>query len=91
VQPDQVRITLDQRIAYYRPCEDPTSIDGATTPGLLLRTEPDPVLEVKHAGALPPWCRELVSGLRRSSYSKFRSLVQSLEEARRTADRVDRL
>ena len=91
VQRDQVRITLDQEIAYYRPGEDPTSAQEATAPGLLLRSEPGLVLEVKHVGPLPPWCRELVSGLRRSKYSKFRNLVLFLAEARRAADRVDRL
>jgi len=91
VRADQVRITLDQGISYYRPCEDPTSLDGATAPGLLLQTESSLVLEVKYAGALPDWGRELVSGLRRSSYSKFRNLVLSLAEARRAANRVDRL
>jgi len=82
---DQVRITLDQEIAYYRPCKDPFSLADATAPELLLRREPGLVLEVKHAGAVPPWCRSLVSGLRRSKYSKFRNLVQSLAEARRAS------
>src|SRR6185503_20798550 len=82
---DQVRITLDQEIAYYRPCDDPYSAQGATAPELLLRSEPGLVLEVKHAGAVPAWCRSLVSGLRRSKYSKFRNLVQSLAEARRAS------
>jgi len=86
VKQDQVRITLDQGIAYHRLGGDPFS-----APGLLLRSEPDLVLEVKHGGALPPWCRELVSGLRRSRYSKFRNLVLTLAEARRSPDRVDRL
>jgi hypothetical protein len=91
VKRDQVRITLDHEIAYYRPSEDPTSAQSARAPGLLLRSEPGLVLEVKHGGALPRWCRDLVSGLRRSKYSKFRNLIQSLEETRRAADRVDRL
>ena len=87
---DQVRITLDQQIAYYRLGEDPYSMDVAMAPGLLLRSEPDLVLEVKHGGTLPPWCRDLVSGLRRSKYSKFRNLVKSLAQARRSSERVDR-
>ena len=91
VRGDQVRITLDQEIVYYRPCDEPYSAQEATAPELLLRSEPGLVLEVKHAGAVPPWCRELLSGLRRSRYSKFRNLVQSLSEARRAAERVDRL
>jgi hypothetical protein len=90
VQRDQVRITLDQEIAYYRPGKDPYSAQEATAPGLLLRSEPGLVLEVKHVGALPPWCRDMVSGLRPSKYSKFRNLVRFLAEARRAADRVDR-
>jgi hypothetical protein len=91
VRGDQVRITLDQEIAYYRLCDEPYSAQGATAPELLLRSEPGLVLEVKHAGAVPPWCRDLLSGLRRSRYSKFRNLIQSLSEARRAAERVDRL
>ena len=91
VRSDQVRITLDQQIAYYRPSVDPFSAEGAAAPGLLLRREPDLVLEVKHGGLLPPWGRDLVSGLRRSRYSKFRNLVLSLAEARRATRRVDRL
>lgn len=81
----QVRITLDQEIAYYGPCENPYQAPGSTASGLLLRREPELVLEVKHAGVLPPWCRELVSGLRRSRYSKFRNLVRWVEESRKAA------
>jgi hypothetical protein len=88
---DQVRITLDQQIAYYRLGADPYSLPLATAPGLLLRSEPDLVLEVKHGGELPAWGRDLVTGLRRSKYSKFRNLVHSLAEARRSSQRVDRL
>src|SRR6185503_6735259 len=54
VKQDQVRITLDQEIAYYRLCGDPYSVQSARAPGLLLRSEPDLILEVKHGGALPP-------------------------------------
>lgn len=81
----QVRITLDQEIAYYGPCENPCQTPGSTRSGLLLWREPEPVLEVKRVGSLPPWCRELVSGLRRSRYSKFRNLVRTLEESRKAA------
>lgn len=91
VRQDQVRITLDQGIAYYRLCGDPFPARGARAPGMLLRSEPGLILEVKHGGALPPWCRRLVSGLRRSRYSKFRNLVLTLAEAGRSPDRVDRL
>jgi hypothetical protein len=74
----QVRITLDREIAYFRP------------EGLMLRRETEPVLEVKHGGRLAPWCEGLVSGLRPSTYSKFRTLVRFLAESGRTTGRVDR-
>lgn len=90
VSRDQVRITLDQGITYFRPSLDPYSIPGSTAPGLRLHQEPALVLEVKHGGALPAWGEELVAGLTRSKYSKFRNLVLSLQEHGRSADRVDR-
>jgi hypothetical protein len=86
----QARITLDLDIAYYRPRSHPLSPDGMESPSLLLRREAEPVLEVKHGGELAPWCEALVSGLRPSTYSKFRNLVRFLAESRRTTRRVDR-
>jgi hypothetical protein len=87
---DRVRITIDQEISYYRPCEVPFSDEDAMSAGLLLGSESGLVLEVKHAGVLPPWCKDLVSGLRRSKYSKFRNLVLSLAQVGKAADHVDR-
>jgi hypothetical protein len=81
-----VRITLDLDIAYHRPAAGRPGMRGA-----LLCREPDPVLEVKHVGCVPPSCRRLLEGLRPSGYSKFRNLVRSLREADGNADRVDRL
>lgn len=86
-----LRITLDRDIAYYRPTAHPYVAHGSDMPELLLRREPEPVLEVKHVGVLPPWCDELLSGLERSTYSKFRSLLQFLAETGKGTDRVDRL
>jgi hypothetical protein len=86
----QTRITLDREIAYFRPESRPFSPDGSERPSLLLRWESEPVLEVKHAGRLAPWCEALVGGLRPSTYSKFRNLIRVLEEAGRTTGRVDR-
>ncbi|RPH35518.1 MAG: polyphosphate polymerase domain-containing protein [Planctomycetota bacterium] len=85
-----MRITLDREIAYFRPETHPFSPDGSERPSLLLRREAAPVLEVKHAGQLAPWLEEIVSGLRPSTYSKFRNLVRFLAEAGRTTRRVDR-
>jgi len=82
---DLVRITLDLEIAYHRPCEEPGML------GPLLRREREPVLEVKHVGCLPESCLRLLNGLRHSTYSKFRNLVQSLSEFGGEAERVDRL
>ena len=86
-----VRITLDREIAYFRSEDRPFASQGTDRPSLLLRRETEPVLEVKHAGQLAPWCEGLVSGLRPSTYSKFRSLVRFLAESGRTTGRVDRL
>jgi hypothetical protein len=83
----QTRITLDREIAYFRPESSPFSQEGSDRPSLLLRWEPSPVLEVKHAGRLAPWCEALVAGLRPSTYSKFRNLVRVLEEAGRKTGR----
>lgn len=81
-----VRITIDMDIAYHRP--------SATAPGMggpLLRREPEPVLELKHFGSVPPSCLDLLSRLRPSNHSKFRNLVQSLSAIDGERDRVDRL
>jgi hypothetical protein len=79
VRNPQLRITLDRGIAYFRPSSE------------LLRLESEPVLEVKHAGTLPAWCEELTSGLRNTTYSKFRNLILSLSDSGKVTDRVDRL
>ena len=86
---DIVRITLDQEITYHRPAVSSSGQPGMI--GALLRRESSPVLEVKHVGTVPSCCLELVEPLRRSTYSKFRTLVQSLAESGMGADRVDRL
>jgi hypothetical protein len=82
---DLVRITLDLDIGYHRP-----SASGPGLCGPLLWREPEAVLELKHLGQLPPCCLDLVSGLRPSIHSKFRSLVQSLSASDGERDRVDR-
>lgn len=87
----QVRITLDREISYFRPSPGPYSLPESEPPSGLLRREPEPVLEVKHGGNLPEWCEELIVGLRNTTYSKFRNLVQSLEDFGEVADGVDRL
>lgn len=91
VKNPQVRITLDRDIAYFRPPAEPFGLPEGNSPGDLLLREHEPVLEVKHGGNLPVWCEELIAGLRNTTYSKFRNLVQSLADPRKVADRVDRL
>jgi hypothetical protein len=87
----QVRITLDRDIAFYRASTDPFGTTGGDSEADLLRCEPEPVLEVKHAGTLPLWCEELIARMRNSTYSKFRTLVEALAAPGRMADHVDRL
>ena len=81
-----VRITLDLEITYHRPPADAFGLLGP-----LLWREPEPVLELKHVGIVPRSCLALVEGLRPSSYSKFRNLVQCLSDVDGESDRVDRL
>ncbi len=83
---DLVRITLDLDIAYHRP-----SASGPGMRGPLLRRESEPVLELKHRGRVSPRCLDLVSRLRPSNHSKFRTLVQSLSASDGERDHVDRL
>lgn len=87
----RVRITLDREIVYFRPSGPPYASPGWKASARLLRREREPVLEVKHAGHLPAWCEELVAGLRNTTYSKFRTLVQSLADGGKAAGHVDRL
>jgi hypothetical protein len=86
-----VRMTLDLEIAYYRPAAAPLAPEASERSGLLLRKEPEPVLEMKHVGCVPQCCLDLVEGLRPTNYSKFRNLVRCLAESDGVADRVDRL
>ena len=83
---DLVRITLDLDIAYHRP-----SASGPGMRGPLLRRESEPVLELKHLGRMPRSCLDLVSRLRPSNHSKFRTLVQSLSASDGEREHVDRL
>ncbi len=87
-----LRFTLDEGISYYRTPERPYWNQERLVPeslGPLLQKDTDPVLEMKHAGTVPSWCLGVVSGLTKSAYSKFRTLVRCIEQASRVADRVD--
>lgn len=82
------RMTLDTEIAYYPPPEDlyerRRTLDPAGLGSPLMR-EPSLVLEVKFRDQTPDWCREVLDGLERCEYSKFRVLVYSVETARTAA------
>jgi hypothetical protein len=89
-----VRFTLDHDVTYFGAPRAPWSgghpISRKALGAPLLR-ERDAVLELKHSGEPPLWCTMLVSNLEMSAYSKFRNLIQSVENAGKAVSHVDRL
>lgn len=78
------RLTLDRDIAYYRVPPGLFETRNSVTPrglGVPIRREPCAVLEIRHGGAVPVWCRDVVAGLARTHYSKFRTLVRAIERS----------
>jgi hypothetical protein len=81
-----IRFTLDEQISYYRPPAGLWAAHATLTPDVLgtpLHREPKALLELKHAGEEPLWCSRIVAALTVSAYSKFRTLMQVVEDSRR--------
>ncbi|HVV16049.1 MAG TPA: VTC domain-containing protein [Polyangia bacterium] len=80
-----VRLTLDEGLQFCRP--QPVGRAGqpaAPLPRKVVAAFPARILEVKHAGTLPGWLEQLLSGLRAAPphFSKFRIGMQALEHER---------
>lgn len=83
-----LRFSVDQEITYYSAPEglaDGRTVLSADALGEPLRPESEAVLELKFRGVMPQWCLNVVQGLERTDYSKFRRLVRCLVEAREVA------
>ena len=73
------RLTLDDRISYHLgpiPLYDAHGALDRRALGPAAGEEPSGVLEVKHGGDDPAWCRRLVSGRAPAEYSKFLMLAR---------------
>ncbi len=84
---DRLRITFDERVAFYRPPRGLYNLSPALTPKVLgppLARGPSRILEVKHpTGAkLPPWLADALAGLPgQPRYSKFRDGMRALSSS----------
>jgi hypothetical protein len=78
------RFTLDRNIAYYRVPAGLYETRNSARPadlGVPVRRESCAVLELRHGGTVPEWCRDVVAGLERTEYSKFRTLVRAVDQS----------
>jgi hypothetical protein len=88
-QDDDLRVTLDERIRYYRPSRQPFQTASALSPAQLGSPGaigPKRILEVKHSAQqpLPAWLATLVGQLPEATgFSKFLDGMAKLEDGRR--------
>lgn len=86
---DELRVTLDERVRYYRPSANPYQSVSALTPNELGHPGaigPKRILEVKRASGtvLPNWLAELTAELPEAKgFSKFLDGMEKLQRGRR--------
>ncbi len=92
VTPDApVRLTLDEGLQFCRPQPVKRAGMPATpAPREVVAAFPSRILEVKHAGALPPWLERLLSGFRPAPahFSKYRLGMQALAQEHEWEEQV---
>ncbi len=95
-QDDDLRVTLDERIRYYRPDSQPFQSASALSPAQLghpAAIGPKRILEVKHSAQqpLPEWLATLVGQLPEATgFSKFLDGMAKLENGRRGSTSLTR-
>tara|TARA_R110002096_G_scaffold143328_4_gene299246 strand:+ start:15427 stop:16236 length:810 start_codon:yes stop_codon:yes gene_type:complete len=93
---DDLRVTLDERIRYYRPASHPFEAATALSPAQLGppgALGPKRILEVKHFAQkpLPEWLATLLSQLPEATgFSKFLDGMAKLENGRRSSASLTR-
>ena len=84
VTPDALcRLTLDEGLQFCRPqAVGRAGLPAAPGPREVVAAFPSRILEVKHAGALPPWLERLLAAFRPAPehFSKFRIGMQALAQ-----------
>ncbi len=88
-----LRVTLDDQVAVYRPLQGLYTVVGALTReqlGAPIRESDRVILEIKAPGDYPQWLKDVLKSFSSKRLSKFTTSVRLLlgESARKVADRT---